>query len=342
MIIPIANQHSYRSIPRNQDLKHTITNHCYMPSKTLLVDWKGDCFVCDCEAWLPISVGKITDFQRLEDVWTSPTALSLQQDINDRKYSHCAVERCGIMSRSVGLPHRYTVSINIDESCNLYCPSCRSQKIMITSGPAYDEKLAQVNHLVNLLENFDQPVKIIMSGNGDVMASSIMRPLVHRFRPGPQQKIKLFTNGLLLKKQLTNNPVLDHVNDYLLSIDAGSKAVYEQVRLGGRWENLLDNLDFLKEQALPRRASVALTFVVQKSNYTDMKNFAELCIQYGFSGGFTNLEDWGTWKNFSEHNVIGNSAHPDHAAALQCLREAYKKYSGRIQFDSALTQLSQS
>jgi MoaA/NifB/PqqE/SkfB family radical SAM enzyme len=313
-----------------------------MPSTTLLVDWKGDCFVCDCEAWLPVSVGKITDFQRLEDVWASPTALALQQDINDRKYSHCAVERCGIMSRNIGSSTRYTVSINIDESCNLYCPSCRSQKIMITSGPVYDEKLSQVNHLVTLLEHFDQPVKIIMSGNGDVMASSIMRPLIHRFRPGPKQKIKLFTNGLLLKKQLTDNPVLDHVNEYLLSIDAGSKAVYEQVRLGGRWENLLDNLDFLKQQALPRRASVALTFVVQKSNYTDMKNFAELCIQYGFDGGFTKLEDWGTWNNFSEHNVIGNSTHHDHDAAIQCLKAAYKMYSGRIQFDSALTQLVQS
>lgn len=340
MIIPIANQYSYNQIPRNRDLKHTITNHCYMPSTTLLVDWKGDCFVCDCEAWLPVSVGKITDFARLEDVWTSPAATEIQQDIQDRKYSHCAVERCGIMSRSVGSPTRYTVSINIDESCNLYCPSCRKEKIMITSGPVYDEKLAQVNHLVALLEQFDHPTKIIMSGNGDVMASSIMRPLLHRFRPGKNQQIKLFTNGLLLRKQLTDNPVMSHVTEYLLSIDAGSKETYEQVRLGGKWETLLDNLDFLKEHHLGQQ--VALTFVVQKNNYKDMKNFAELCIQYGFSGGFTKLEDWGTWQAFADHNVLGNAEHAEYQDAVQNLQAVYKSYADRIQFDTGLIQLVQS
>jgi molybdenum cofactor biosynthesis enzyme MoaA len=340
MIIPIANQYSYDQIPRNRDLKHTITNHCYMPSTTLLVDWKGDCFVCDCEAWLPVSVGKITDFARLEDVWTSPAAAEIQQDIQERKYSHCAVERCGIMSRSIGSSTRYTVSINIDESCNLYCPSCRKEKIMITSGPVYEEKLAQVNHLVLLLEQFDHPTKIIMSGNGDVMASSIMRPLLHRFRPRKNQQIKLFTNGLLLRKQLTDNPVMNHVKEYLLSIDAGSKQVYEQVRLGGKWENLLDNLDFLREHQLGRQ--VALTFVVQKNNYKDMKNFAELCIQYGFSGGFTKLEDWGTWQNFIDHNVLGNIEHAEHQDAIQNLQTIYKSYASRIQFDTGLIQLVQS
>lgn len=341
MIIPIANQYSYNNMPRNKDLGHKIQHHCNVPSKTLLIDWKGDCFVCECEAWLPVSIGKITDFESLDDVWNHPTVLALQKDINDKKYSHCAVQSCGILDRSI-VRNQYTVSINVDESCNLWCPSCRKEKIMITSGPEYETKLAQVNHIVKLLESFDHPTKIIMSGNGDVMASSIMRPLIHNFRPRPNHKIKLFTNGLLLRKQLENNPVLTYVDDYLLSIDAGCKEVYEKVRLGGRWEVLLDNFDFLRDQVKPLGANISLTFVVQKANYKDMANFAELCVGYGFNGGFSSLNDWGTWKNFSEQDVLGNHDHPEHQLAIQSLKQVYAKFKGRIHFDAVLLRLVQS
>ena len=46
-VIPIANQHSYNSIPRNADLKLSIDNACNAPSRQLVIDWKGDCFVLD-------------------------------------------------------------------------------------------------------------------------------------------------------------------------------------------------------------------------------------------------------------------------------------------------------
>ena len=338
LIIPIANQFSYNSIPRNQQLQLDIPYHCEVPDKTLLVDWKGDCFICECEAWLPISVGKITDFETLDHVWTNTTALALQQDIEQKKFSHCAVDRCGITLGDISRPI-YTISINLDESCNLRCPSCRTSAIMITSGPEYDIKLAQVNHLITLLENFDQPCKIIMSGNGDPLASSILRPLIHRFAPTKDQQIKLFTNGLLIRKQIAHSSIRDHISEYLISIDAGSKDVYEKVRLGGKWEQLLDNFDYLKELVQINKSTVALTFVVQRDNYLDMQNFCRVCIDYNFAGSITKLEDWGTWDNYAEHDVIGNTTHNKHVAAINNLTNTYNEFKDRISFGAALVQL---
>lgn len=339
-VIPIENQFHWDTVPRNKDLKLKVDYHCNAPSRKLLVDWKGDCFVCGCELWLPISVGKITDFKRLEDVWASPTAQALQQSIDRKTFDNCAVTRCGVMHYDM-IETEYTISINIDESCNLRCPSCRTDAVMITSGDKHEEKLAWANHLVDLLEQFEQPCRIIMSGNGDPLASSIMRPLLHRYKPREKQWIKLFTNGLLLRKQLTDNPVLAHIDEYLISIDAGSAEVYEQVRLGGRWEQLMDNFAFLKEHTRHRDGSnhnVALTMVMQKNNYRDMKNFCELCIQYGFLGSITKLEDWGTWRDFSEHDVL-NAKHAEHQAAAEFLQETYNEYSYHVFFHSALQQL---
>lgn len=318
MIIPIANRHSYNAIPRNKDLKLAINNSCNWPHNTLLVDHAGNCFVCQCEAWLPVSVGHITEFDSLEDIWTSPAARALQEDIDTKKFTHCAVDRCGILHHD-NLLSEYTIYINIDPSCNLVCPSCRRDAVMYTQGPDYERRLNEVKHLVDLLQKFKYQTRIVMSGNGDPLASAIMRPLIHNFQPLSTQRIRLFTNGLLLEKQLENSSIFQHIDQYLISVDAGSQAVYEKVRRPGKFEVLLKNFEWLSQQQ--RQATV--NFVVQQANWHDIENFVQLCLRFKFTPNITRLEDWGTWDDFADQDVIGNVEHPDHLLALQELRRVY-------------------
>lgn len=336
--IPIDNQLSYHSIPRNKQLGLVIKNHCHFPSRALVVDWEGNCFVCACEAWLPISVGTIKDFSQLSDVWNSSVARSLQQDIDDKKFTNCAVDRCGILQKDI-IMDVHTISINIDESCNLHCPSCRRSSVMLTHGPEYERKLDQVNHLITLLENFEQPAHIVMSGNGDPLASNIMRPLLHKWKPRSNHTIRLFTNGLLLEKQLSNNTIVDHITQYFISIDAGSAAVYEHVRQPGRFDQLIRNFEFLRKLIDQTRALVLLKFVLQADNYNDMQNFVDLCKKYNFKGIINRLEDWGTWDQYSQHDVIGNKLHPEHGIALDKLKKIYQLYHDQIQFSPSLIEL---
>jgi len=347
-IIPIDNQLSYRSIPRNKDLQFDIKNHCDFPSRSLVVDRRGNCFVCACEAWLPITVGQIQDFNTLEQVWSNPTAVSLQKDIDEKKFTHCAVDRCGILTRNVrisdyGNPNWksdsqnfYYISINVDDSCNLACPSCRENIVMVTSGPEYEKRLAQVNHIINLLEEFDHPCHITMTGNGDPLASFIMRPLIHQYRPRHNHTIRLFTNGLLLEKQLSTSTVVNNITQYFVSIDAGSKDVYEKVRWPGQFHILNQNLAFLQKLIERTQATVLLKFVLQKDNCDDMQNFVELCEKYGFSGVVNRLEDWGTWDNFLQQDVVGNKQHPLHERAIKNLRTIYNMKYPFISFNPSL------
>jgi MoaA/NifB/PqqE/SkfB family radical SAM enzyme len=338
MIIPIANQHSYRSIPRNKDLRLEIPYKCNAPSRQLVIDWKGDCFVCGCEAWLPVTVGNIDSFESLADVWTSSTAQALQADIDSGAFSHCAVDRCGVMYQD-RLDSQYVVSINVDESCNLACPSCRPHSIMMSEGTEFDRKLAQAQHIRKLLEQFKEPCHIVMSGNGDPLASAVMRPLIKQFRPSAKQTIRLFTNGLLLEKQLTDSHILNHITEYFISIDAGSSEVYHDVRRPGRWSVLMQNLKWLKLVKQRTGANVLLKFVLQQANYTDVQNFCDLCIDFGFDGVVNRLEDWGTWPSFHVQDVVGNTAHPQHSAAIENLRKAHDAYADQIQFNASLVNL---
>jgi MoaA/NifB/PqqE/SkfB family radical SAM enzyme len=283
-------------------------------------------------------VGNIDYFDSLADVWTSNTAQDLQADIDAGAFSHCAVDRCGVMYQD-RLDSQYVVSINVDESCNLACPSCRPSSIMMSEGAEFDRKLAQAQHIRKLLEQFEEPCHIVMSGNGDPLASAVMRPLIKQFQPRPQQTIRLFTNGLLLEKQLADSPILNHITQYFISIDAGSAAVYHDVRRPGRWSVLMRNLEWLKLVQQRTGAEVLLKFVLQQANHQDIQNFCELCIDFGFRGVVNRLEDWGTWASFKEQDVVGNTDHPDHSAAIKNLRTAHGYYADQIQFNSSLVEL---
>ena len=68
-----------------------------------------------------------------------------------------------------------------------------------------------------------------------------------------------------------------------------------------------------------------------------MKNFCKLCLEFGFVGSITKLEDWGTWRDFGEHDVL-NAEHAEHQAAAEFLQETYNEYSYHVFFHSALQQ----
>lgn len=310
--VPQDKIHSYNLYDRTA--KTGITNTCNYPQKVVTVDVEGECFLCTCDGWLPISVGKIQSFNYLEDVWQTDVAKQLQQDIDSKKFTWCSVDACGIR-RGDQIKQQYYLSVNVDESCNLACPSCRNSKINWTSGKKYDDRLTIATHLVKLINQFKQPLEIMMSGNGDPLASLIYRPLLLNMEPRDNVSIRMLTNGLLLKKLMPKMKIKENVKHLDISIDAGDSDTYEKVRLGGKWNTLLENLDYVKENI---DCAVTLKFVLQKDNIDSVDNFVKLMEQYGFNGNIMPIENWGAMDNFAEHDVFAND-HPMNARVKDIL-----------------------
>jgi sulfatase maturation enzyme AslB (radical SAM superfamily) len=159
------------------------------------------------------------------------------------------------------------------------------------------------------------------------LASAIIRPLIKKYKPKTNQTFKLFTNGLLIKKQLADANILDNVTEFSISVDAGSQAVYENVRRGGSWSVLLENFDYLK--SINKNRLTTLNFAVQKNNFNDLQNFVDVCNRYNFNGAIHGLDNWGTWntndvlypdvwtiKNgtFQQHDVLNK----EHSQYQEC------------------------
>jgi molybdenum cofactor biosynthesis enzyme MoaA len=189
----------------------------------------------------------------------------------------------------------------------------------------YEKKLAQVNHFVKMLNIFNDQLRIILTGNGDPLASLIMRPIILNWIPKQHQTIILFTNGLLMKKLLPSSSVFNHISEFRISVDAGSDNVYEQVRFPGKFNILQENLSWLAENK-SKATQVRLMFCLSSTNAHDIMNFVNMCSKYGFRGEITRVENWFTFDNYEEHNVAGNPGHRLFSVVKNQLQEA-SKYS---------------
>lgn len=311
-------------MPRGKDHKEQITHSCNMPFYHVSIDANSDCFLCGCEGWLPIPVGKVADFATLHDVLNSPQAKTLQTDIEQKKFTWCAVQHCGVTKHDI-VKTGFSLSINIDDSCNLACPSCRRELRMLESGIQYEKKKQDLDRILSWLETFEPAILIYLGGSGDALASSLIRNFIKNYRFKPQQRFSIATNGLLLKKVMAESAIGPAIESYSISVDAGSQQVYENVRRPGKWSVLLQNLDWLYENK--NNSRVILSFVVQRDNFRDLPRFVDLCARYKFFGRITALNDWGTWNDsisanpdswtmingtYQDHDVI-NPSHPAHS-----------------------------
>lgn len=339
----VAPAHQWTYIKRNmsfdKDLKLN-DKYCYHPFNTITVDGEGDIYLCICQAWLPISIGKIWDFHSFESIINSPKALEIQASIIDGSYRYCDHNSCSIIKEGElqGKVDQKVATVNwinfaVDNSCNLTCPSCRINFKFISEGKEFERRIKIINHLIYLIEQHYYNLKFSLSGDGDPFASLIYRHFLSNLKVsdekaytyGEQQQqieIELITNGILLKSHWHK---LENIYNSLIrtkiSFDAGSESVYNITRRGGDWSKLIDSVKFLVNWKQQNKSKMILTsnFVVQSTNYTDMPAYVELCDRLGFDEiNFQKVLDWGTFDNFDSQSVW-SSNHPNYNDFLKVL-----------------------
>ena len=119
------------NINTGKDLK--IKKICPRPYDTVLIDKQGSCYACECQSWLPQSIGNLQVQSLGEIIDFSKQRQHLQSSVADGTYRYCNVHQCSyIKSGAVlhGQPDRIQhLRHAIDDSCKLRCPSCRKNLI---------------------------------------------------------------------------------------------------------------------------------------------------------------------------------------------------------------------
>ena len=291
-----------RSINFDKDLnlKGQYCDHVY---KTITIDSDGLIFRCICHAWLPVSVGNILEFNSLDEIFQHEISQNIVSSIEDGSYRYCDHNSCGILISDILMlqkPMSKSVLLNLalDESCNLSCPSCRTKiKFIDQENPKYSHKLKIISHILNLVNQSKLKITISLAGDGDPFASLLYRHFISNLQ-NKNLEVEINTNGILIKDFWHKIERIHHnVTRLKISIDAGSKEVYEIVRRGGSWSKLMDSLQFIKKwrQTNKSNFSLAGNFVLQSRNFMDIVKYANLCLDYNFDEiNFQKIQDWDT------------------------------------------------
>lgn len=286
-----------------------IKDICARPFDTVLIDKNGSCFICECTAWLPQSIGNLYR-EDLESILKNSTRKYIQSTVQDGSFKLCNNSQCSyIISGSVSNTEYSqnksleNLRLAIDDSCNLSCPSCRKKKIFLKSGKNFEARVELADKILNFLQNNKgKKFNVHIGSDGDPFASIVYQYFMLKTNNLKNLKYSIQTNGLLIKKNLNKFPhILKNLYKIGVSIDGATKQTYESLRVGGKFEKVIENLKFLKEI---KNFDVHLHFVVQQKNYHEIEEIIELGLRYDVDKIHLNrITDWNTMENFSEQAV---------------------------------------
>ena len=317
-------------IDTGKDLK--IDKVCPRPFDTILIDKRGSCYACECQSWLPQSIGNL-QVKPLADIVGSDMHRHLQTSIEDGSYRFCNEHQCSYIKGGLMMDSRPThprhIRLAIDDSCNLRCPSCRKGMIFHKEGAAYDLGVKLADRINDWLSDLQHPIQVHIGSDGDPFASHVYRHFMEHTPQRDDIQYSILTNGLMFREFHTRVPhVIGNLKNLGVSIDGATRETYERLRLGGRWDKIVDGLECMAEQKRRYGFEFIIHFVVQRDNYHEMADIVDLGERYGADRVWLNrIQDWGTMADFHTQDIWDT---PDYRSHLNDLVERIQNRNDRF------------
>lgn len=318
---------------------------CSEPYKSIQIDTNGDVQLCDCTYYMPYTVGNVFE-NTLEEIWNGEQANIVRQSVVDGDFSYCSwkcVHLPFLGPKPDQLPSNRpfprVIKLDMDISCNLKCPSCR-ESVVIEKNTTIIQKQTEIFEQIRAwaLANPDMFVKVVPLGRGEIFASHSGLAFLRSLQDYPHDNIELWlvTNGTLITRNQELLESLDHVvSEWSVSIDAATPETYAKVR-GANWNDVTAGLELLKKYS-PEK--IKLNFCVQKNNYHEIEQFAELALQYGNTIQYQKLDDWGHWDDqWWQNNNAFDRTKDSFNQALDQLERVQHRYPGQINLAADLTK----
>lgn len=301
-----------------------------------------------CASWLQASAGNLATTPWAQ-VWNSPVAQAVRASVLDGSYRYCNKTACPKIqanelvsadriaaqspcwsdivteARQVLDQGPKVVNLAYDRTCNLACPSCRTERFAADEATRGRFDQLQEQAILPMLKHAEI---VFITGSGDPFASKNFRRLMTALTPEdyPRLRFQIMTNGMLFTpRQWAEFPTLHGRVDMLkISIDAATGPTHEMLRLGAHWPTMLENLRFAGQLAAQGLIDqFDLVFVVQQANYREMGDAVDLARSLGATGiYFARLTNWGTFSAEAyAARAVCVPGHPEFPAFLEAMRD---------------------
>ena len=274
---------------------------CLFPFTSLEIGKEG-VFPC-CPSW--IKTGPLGDVRResIDEIWDGEKFQRLREKMYRGEFAEtCSETNCpfllsGSMIDLDGLdrsavflsdavwedirnertllsagPSRVTLSDS--GACNLKCIMCGSGRNY--RGEDKEVSSRTMDEVAKILPGLRQ---IRLTGDGDPFFRKDTREFLVEFDPAryPNVEFIILTNGIMLNRKMWDKIKHNNIGEVWVSIDAATKETYEKIRVGGKWETLMENLRLISEiRKSGKFRMFEINMTVMRSNYREIVEFVRL------------------------------------------------------------------
>ncbi|MBF0522860.1 MAG: SPASM domain-containing protein [Candidatus Omnitrophica bacterium] len=163
------------------------------------------------------------------------------------------------------------IGIEMTNRCNLKCKMCARETM---TRPVGDMPLGLLKKIVDEVKPYAEMV--YLHGDGE--------PLLHKqifeaieYVKKSNLKVGLSSNATLLDEPIAHR-LIDSKLDYLiLALDGATKETYEKIRVNGRFEQVVENVERFLALKRAKRSNmyVLIQFIVMEENKKEIKAFAD-------------------------------------------------------------------
>jgi len=313
--------------------KKPLLVRCLNPFRWIDINYGGRITPC-CLPWFKGDLGSIEN-QTLEEIWNSFAFQELREAMykgGDWK-KFCNPETCPQIQNDIwnnideitpethdivpitesmlnDIRQKKTVmsegplqiGIACDPRCNLQCIMCSARTNPNRDGVMLRKSLEEIKPFLPTLK------RIRLMGDGEVFAIPEMREFLFHFDSGkyPETAFAFITNGILLTPEFYQKISHLKIDCVIVSIDASTKETYEKIRIGGKWEVLMRNLEFLVNKYREGIIhELHICMCVMKSNHKEIIQFAEMGKRLGVTSTYylPILGDYGEEQIFEKKDI---------------------------------------
>ena len=199
--------------------------------------------------------------------------------------------------------------------CNLRCTHC-DRTYWDKPNMAMD-----LEHFKIVIDKMPFIASINLQGLGEPTLNRDIFDMV-KYAKSKGMEIGFFSNATLINDTIANKIVdsgLDYIN---ISLDGASKEVYEKIRVGAKYEKVIENIKRLVAvRGNKEKPHISIWFVGLESNYHEIPGLIRLAKELGVN--HVNIQSAHSWgKDYMQDKTIGiNNAM---SKALSILKEADK------------------
>jgi cyclic pyranopterin phosphate synthase len=179
-----------------------------------------------------------------------------------------------------------TMEIDPSNACNHSCPFCISGHIHLKKFKGtefFNRQMMNEETLLNLVQDLSKTKikSIAFTGGGEPTMNPALKEAIIYLKKNSNIQIGMYSNGSMMQRFDLFETIVESLEWIRVSIDAGNKKSYDDLRVTNSTNNfdvVLSNIKKLiqKKKKLKSNIIIGVGFVVTQDNYKEVIDFANL------------------------------------------------------------------